>query len=69
MAKLPASLAAVGSPLIMQEWTKRLAVFPDAHLLDFLLQGFNLGFHIGFNRSTMQLAHPKVVLDYLQKEL
>ena len=41
-ANLPESLAAVDSPLITQDWTKWLAVFPDARLDDSLLRVFKL---------------------------
>ena len=41
-ANLPESLTAVDSPLITQDWTKWLAVFPDARLDDSLLRVFKL---------------------------
>ena len=80
-AELPDNLAAVCSPLNLQEWGKWLAIFPDARLAELLLRGFRCGFRISFNHSRVRLAdrggrnmasareHPEVVSQYLRTEL
>ena len=71
-------IGTVSTPLQISAWTKLLQNHPDSCYVDYLLQGIQNGFHIGFDRSrvlrsaksNMKSAkdHPEVVQDYLQAE-
>ena len=71
--------SAISTPIVLPEWERWLAQFPDARLANYLLQGFSSGFRIGYNRSSRSSSrcrgnmlsareHPEVILDYMQSE-
>ena len=73
-------LSGVRSPLSsrLHAWQSRLRTMPDQQLAQYILQGLQEGFHVGFDRwcpltpSSRNLplaySHPEVVTDYLQAE-
>ena len=77
--QLPASLANIVTPLILKTWEAELASHPNPQFRDFILQGIQKGFRIGFEARNIQLKsctankksaqdHPIVVQDYLAHE-
>lgn len=73
------SLAAITTPLLLQNWQAMLESHPDKAFVSYLLQGISNGFRIGFRRgSPLQSAkknlqsvadHPQVVDSYLKEEM
>ena len=71
-------LAPVITPLQTQNWAELLCKHPDQSFVDYILQGLQQGFHIGYKRGGRLLAasknmlsaldHPEVVQKYLQDE-
>ena len=77
--QLPASLANIVTSLILKTWEAELASHPKPQFLDFILQGIQKGFRIGFEARNIQIKsctanmksaqdHPIVVQDYLAHE-
>ena len=78
MEQVPAWLREVATTLRLQEWRKELRDYPDTTFKNYILNGIEHGFRIGFNRaishrsasSNMRSAieNAAVVQEYLQKE-
>ena len=79
-APIPAVLEGIHSPLTdkLHEWNVLLQPHPDRELCNFILNGLEKGFRIGFNHSHRRrssshnllscLEHPDVVQEYIDKE-
>ena len=77
---MASELSGVRSPLSsrLHAWQSRLRTMPDQQLAQYILQGLQEGFHVGFDRwcpltpSSRNLplaySHPEVITDYLQAE-
>ena len=67
----------VSTPLAITVWTHELSNHPDKVYSQFILQGIRNGFRIGFDRRqhiystsrNMRVEQPKVVSDYLDREV
>ena len=67
----------VHTPLILEEWTKELAGHSDQRISQYILDGIQKEFRIGFNRScnrsssvsTLNCSNPNDVKVYLQREI
>ena len=65
------------TPLKLCQWSHELADHPDKAYVQYLLQGIERGFRIGFNRaqplhsasSNMPTRNPEVIYDYIDREL
>ena len=76
---VPSWLHRVSTPLMLREWSIELSEHPDPVFRNYILNGIQKGFCIGFNRvgrctsaaSNMHsaLENAAVVLEYLQKEV
>ena len=78
--KLPQELTAISTPLNLSKWQSELQGHPDTRFAEFITQGIQYGFRIGFNYSLQNLKphkknlrsateHPSVVDAYIQNEL
>lgn len=76
---LPPELARVNTPLVAQEWQSLLERHPDSEFCQYLLDGFQNGFRIGYDYENHILRsakknmassgeNPTVVKEYLEKE-
>ena len=76
---LPPELARVNTPLVAQEWQSLLERHPDREFCQYLLDGFQNGFRIGYDYENHILRsakknmassgeNPTVVKEYLEKE-
>ena len=71
-------LASIVTPLQAEKWSELLGSHPDHSLVEYILQGLQQGFHIGYQRGgklqaikknmLSALEHPEVVEKYLQEE-
>ena len=77
---LPAQLQRVQTPLRAARWSAMLENHPDKCFAQYLLEGIEKEFRIGFdytqhsmtpcrNNMLSTLDHPQVVTDYLEQEL
>ena len=80
MFVVPFTARRVSTPLSAQAWFTMLQDYPNTSLVQFILDGMCLGFHIGFTRPQSSLKsarnnlegaqqHPDVVSDYLHSEV
>jgi len=75
--RLPIISWEVHTPLVLQEWTKELSVHPDQTFSQYILEGIQTGFRIGFNRdqtlssavSNLHCNNPQKVTEYLLREV
>ena len=78
--QLPQELKAITTPLILPKWQTELQGHPDPTFTEFITQGIQHGFRIGFNYSLQNLKpcrknlrsaaeHPSIVDAYLHNEL
>jgi len=76
---LPSVLKEIITPLKVEAWRKSLSTHPDRRFCQYITDGLEKGFRIGFNynaqsirsiKSNMRSAtqHPQVVLDYITRE-
>ena len=76
----PREARKVTTPLVVEEWKKRLREHPDREFAEYILQGLQEGFRLGFRHagsepvsasSNMQSASqkPEVIDSYLKKEV
>ena len=70
----------IQTPLVLANWVKLLANHPEKEFTQFILNGIQLGFRVGFNYSQQVLKsksrnmlstldHPTVVEAYIHNEL
>ena len=67
----------VCSPLVASAWEEELSSHPDKCFVEFILQGIQRGFRIGFDRrkwlvpatSNLSVNNPQTVTEYLSKEV
>lgn len=65
------------SPLRLEMWRQRLADCPDTEFVQYITEGIQRGFRIGFNRShpllsastNMPSSNPTVISEYLEREV
>ena len=50
---LPAALAAVSSPIQIDQWVAGLALHPDCQFAQYICTGLSQGFRIGFQRGRL----------------
>ena len=75
--RLPIVSWEVHTPLVLQEWIRELAVHPDQQFSQYILEGIQKGFRIGFNRShilnseatNFHCNNPQNVTEYLLREV
>ena len=71
------SLALTRTPLVLDRWKQELESHPDRVYVNYILQGIEHGFRIGFDRqcqlqsasSNMPTRNPKVISNYLEREV
>jgi len=51
----------VCSPLSLSAWAEELLSHPDRRFAEFILQGIQNGFRIGFDRSNLSVDNPQIV--------
>lgn len=65
------------TPLVRDRWRTEMAEHPDRQYVGYILQGIEFGFRIGFCRaypirpaaSNMPTQNPRVIQDYLEREV